>query len=107
MEKRKDFFDRHAFSWDKELSGEDRAHKAEKVVRWFRLTQNHSVLDVGAGTGILLPFIREVIGAKGRLVAIDFSYKMLEKIRIHKFAGEKLLLLNAKRRIDAFAEQSV
>ena len=92
MEKRKDFFDRHAFSWDKDLGKEDRIHKTEEVVRWFGLAQNHSVLDVGAGTGILLPLIREVIGAKGRLVAIDFSYKMLEKIRIHEFAGEKLLL---------------
>jgi hypothetical protein len=68
VEKRKDFFDHHAFSWDKELDGKDRTHKAEEVVRWFRLTQNQSVSDVGTGTrtGILLPFVREVIGTKGR-----------------------------------------
>lgn len=92
VEKRKDFFDRHAFSWDKDLGGEARTHKAEEVVRWFRLTQNDSVLDVGTGTGILLPFIREAIGAKGRLIAIDFSYKMLEKAKIRESPGEKFLI---------------
>ena len=92
MEKRKDFFDRQAFSWDKELGGEDRTHKAEEVVRWFRLTQNHSVLDVGTGTGILLPFIKEVIGTRGRLIAIDFSHKMLKKAKIRESAGEKFLI---------------
>jgi ubiquinone/menaquinone biosynthesis C-methylase UbiE len=92
VEERKDFFDRHAFSWDKDLGKEDRAHKAEEVVRWFRLIQNHSVLDVRTGTGILLPFIRKAIGAKGRLIAINFSYKMLEKAKIRESAGEKFLL---------------
>jgi ubiquinone/menaquinone biosynthesis C-methylase UbiE len=92
VEKRKDFFDRHAFSWDKDLGGEDRTHRVEEVVAWFRLTQNDSVLDVGTGTGILLPFIREAIGAKGRLIAIDFSYKMLEKVKIRESAGEKFLI---------------
>jgi ubiquinone/menaquinone biosynthesis C-methylase UbiE len=92
VEKRKDFFDRHAFSWDKDLGGEDRTHKAEEVVGWFRLTQNHSVLDVGTGTGILLPFIREIIGTKGRLIAIDFSYKMLGKAKIRESAAEKFLI---------------
>jgi len=92
MEKRKDFFDRHAFSWDKDLSKEDRTRKAEEIVRWFRLTQNQSVLDVGTGTGILLPFIREGIGAKGQLLAIDFSHKMLEQAKIRESAGEKCLI---------------
>ena len=92
VEKRKDFFDRHAFSWDEDLGGEDRIHKAEEVVRWFGLTPNQSVLDVGTGTGILLPFIREGIGTKGRLIAIDFSYKMLRKAKIHESAGEKFLI---------------
>lgn len=35
MEKRKGFFDRHAFSWDKELGGEHRTHKAEEVIAHY------------------------------------------------------------------------
>ncbi|HUL23863.1 MAG TPA: methyltransferase domain-containing protein [Thermodesulfobacteriota bacterium] len=91
MEK-KDFFDRHAVSWDQDFGGKDRTHQAKEVVRWFRLTQNDSVLDVGTGTGILLPFIREAIGVKGRLTAIDFSYKMLEKAKTRDSAGEAFLV---------------
>lgn len=35
-EKSKDFFDRHAFSWDKDLGKENRTHKAEEVVGHYQ-----------------------------------------------------------------------
>jgi ubiquinone/menaquinone biosynthesis C-methylase UbiE len=92
MEKRKDFFDRHASSWDKDLGYEDGAARLEEVVKWFNLSQQDSVLDVGTGTGILLPFLREAIGPKGRLIAIDFSFKMLEKAKTRHFPGEKNII---------------
>jgi ubiquinone/menaquinone biosynthesis C-methylase UbiE len=92
MEKRKDFFNRHASSWDKDLGYEDRTDRIEEVVKWFQLSEHDSVLDVGTGTGILLPLIREAIGPKGRLIAIDFSFKMLEKAKIREFPGDKFLL---------------
>jgi len=89
MEKRKDFFDRHAFSWDQKLGYEDRTSEIEQVVKWFGLAKDDSVLDVGTGTGILLPFLREAIGLRGRLIAIDFSFKMLGKAKTRPFPGEK------------------
>ena len=81
MENKKEFFDRHAASWDKDLGYGSRTDRIREVVEWFKLSESESVLDVGTGTGILLPFIREVIGPKGQLIAVDFSLKMLDKAK--------------------------
>jgi ubiquinone/menaquinone biosynthesis C-methylase UbiE len=89
MEKRKEFFNRHASSWDQDLGYEERAAQLQEVVKWFGLAKDDSVLDVGTGTGILLPFLREAIGPHGRLLAIDFSFKMLEEAKSRRFPGEK------------------
>lgn len=92
MENRKDFFDSHASSWDKNLGYDEKTSQLKTIVEWFGLAQGDSVLDVGTGTGILLPFVREAIGPKGRLAAIDFSFKMLEQAKIRQPSGDELLI---------------
>ncbi len=78
MEDRKRFFDRHAASWDERFHSPDERAKLAKLVDSFGLTAGNAVLDVGTGTGVLLPFVRETIGPEGRLAAMDFSFKMLQ-----------------------------
>jgi ubiquinone/menaquinone biosynthesis C-methylase UbiE len=92
MEKRKEFFDRHASSWDEDLRYGEKGSRFSEVVRWFGLNEGDLVLDVGTGTGILLPFIRQAIGLKGWLVAIDFSFSMLEKARLREYPGQRNLV---------------
>jgi len=92
MENRKDFFDDHAHSWDRNLGYGEKSSQIQGIVECFGLAKNDSVLDVGTGTGILLPFIKEVIGPKGILVAMDFSFKMLMQAKIRQSFGEKLLI---------------
>jgi ubiquinone/menaquinone biosynthesis C-methylase UbiE len=91
VENRKDFFNRYASSWDEDIGYKDRIGQIREVVKWFGLVEDDLVLDVGTGTGILLPFIKEAIGPKGRLIAIDFSLKMLERAKIRQYTGEKNL----------------
>ncbi len=78
VEDRRMFFDRHAASWNAHNSDGDHA-RFSGLVGSFGLTDGDAVLDVGTGTGVLLPFIREKVRGGGRLVAIDFSFKMLER----------------------------
>jgi len=92
MENRKDFFDRHASSWDRDLAYGSKTDRVREVVRWFKLSEDDSVLDVGTGAGILLPFIREAIGPKGRLVGMDFSFKMLEKAKTRPACGNRSIV---------------
>ncbi|HVN24010.1 MAG TPA: methyltransferase domain-containing protein [Syntrophorhabdales bacterium] len=77
-EDRKTFFDRHAASWDKRFHDVGEHARLSQLVASFGLAVGNAVLDVGTGTGVLLPFLREIIGWNGRLVAMDFSFKMLQ-----------------------------
>jgi ubiquinone/menaquinone biosynthesis C-methylase UbiE len=80
VDSRKNFFDNHASSWDEK---HHRAMEAElgRVVKWFGLSEGDSVLDVGTGTGVLLPLIREAVGPGGRVAAMDFAFRMLEEAK--------------------------
>ncbi len=81
-------------SWDeRHHSAEERARLSELVAS-FGLAAGNAVLDVGTGTGILLPFLREAIGHEGRLVAMDFSLKMLRQAAERR-NGADAMLLNA------------
>ena len=81
MENRKDFFDRHADSWDERLHYGEKKSQLSEVVQWFHLSEGDSVLDVGTGTGILLPSLGKAIGPKGQVVGMDFSFRMLEEAK--------------------------
>jgi ubiquinone/menaquinone biosynthesis C-methylase UbiE len=92
MENLRAYFDRHASSWDEMLRYHERASDLLEVISWFKLAEGHRVLDVGTGTGILLPLIRQAIGPKGMLVGFDFSFKMLEKAKLRPCPGGKILV---------------
>jgi ubiquinone/menaquinone biosynthesis C-methylase UbiE len=94
MEERKNYFDRHAHQWDDRLQYDKKFSQLLEAVKDFELQEGHWVLDVGTGTGILLPFLKEVIGREGRLVAIDFSFKMLSQANQRKNV-EGGILINA------------
>jgi ubiquinone/menaquinone biosynthesis C-methylase UbiE len=91
MEDARNYFDRRASSWDEMLKYNERTSELSEVVKWFGLVEGHWVLDVGTGTGILLPLIRQAIGPKGVLIGFDFSFKMLEKAKLREYSGEKIL----------------
>jgi ubiquinone/menaquinone biosynthesis C-methylase UbiE len=92
MERLKDYFDRHASSWDETLKYDERTSELLEVVSWFGLAERYWVLDVGTGTGILLPLIRQAIGPKGTLIGFDFSFRMLEKAKLREYFGKKIFL---------------
>lgn len=96
MEKlgRKKFFDNHALKWDERLRYEDKRSRLIEVVSWFELSAGDYVLDVGTGTGVLLPIIKEMIGPKGFLFAIDFSFQMLRQAR-NRVGINTEILINA------------
>lgn len=93
MKNRKDFFNDHATTWDKDLHYGKRHHQLLEVVGWFELSQGNAVLDVGTGTGILLPFMKEAIGFKGSLMAMDFSFQMLMQVKARQI--KEITLTNA------------
>ena len=94
MDDRKSFFDDHASSWDESLGLHEQALRLRDLAATFELNPGDRVLDVGTGTGILLPILREAIGPHGQLIAMDFSFKMLEQVR-HRRETARAELINA------------
>ena len=78
---RQAFFNQIADSWDKRFQTEALTTFLEQLVPKFGLTRGQKVLDVGVGTGILIPFLLQAIGPTGHVTAIDYAEKMVEVCR--------------------------
>ena len=65
------------------LSGERPVYRIGRVngIGALRLRPGALVLDVGCGTGLNFPLIREAIGPGGRIVGVDVSANMLAQAR--------------------------
>lgn len=85
---RKEFFNEHAARWrdmwykDHSTGRCDKHEKDfERLFSLLPLGPGDCVLDVGCGTGVLVPFILERINASGILYELDFAEKMIETNR--------------------------
>jgi len=88
MDRRKSFFDAAAGGWDQLNADAMPEDKLRQMVDGFAIREGDAILDVGTGTGILLPFLGKAVGLRGTLVAIDFSLKMLQTAASHAFDRE-------------------
>ncbi|MDI6894951.1 MAG: methyltransferase domain-containing protein [Bacillota bacterium] len=74
------FFDRAAATWDEKVTV---AHAfIRRMLAATGLGRGETVLDVGCGTGVLLPGLGELVGREGRVYALDISPAMLERARV-------------------------
>lgn len=72
----KEFFNSMADKWD-DICQHD-TDKIKRILNLLNIQNGAKVLDVGTGTGILLPFLTEQVGDRGKITAIDVSDKMLQ-----------------------------
>lgn len=87
-----EFFDEIAPRWD-EVAKHD-PMKLFLLVEKMIIKPGMSVLDVGTGTGILVPWILPRITQSGRLTAVDLSSGMLDVAK-NKFPEPNISFLNA------------
>ena len=73
------FFDEYAKNWD--FMREEHPAKLCHLIELSGICQGMNVLDVGSGTGVLLPYLHCAIGNTGTISAIDFSASMLKKAK--------------------------
>lgn len=74
------FFNRKAPVWDENHSEKDITRLKEMTER-LEIEPGATLLDVGSGTGIILPLLLGKIGKRGRLFALDFAEEMLKRAR--------------------------
>ncbi len=84
MDERK-FFDNLAPTWDTNevLSTPG---KVSEILKHANIKPGESVLDLGTGTGVLIPQLSQLVGPKGKIMAVDYSQGMLD-IAIRKNSG--------------------
>lgn len=70
------FFDSIAHKWDGMVNHNNT--KIKTVLESLKIKDNDSILDIGTGTGVLIPFLLDMLGESGRITAIDISTQMLE-----------------------------
>lgn len=75
---RQEFFDAHASGWEERNYPPEIRDRLPEMVRAFALPPGARVLDVGTGTGVLIPYLREAIGPDGQILALDVSPEMLK-----------------------------
>lgn len=78
---KQEFFDNIAQEWEEEHRSAEEQNKLRILFSHLKLHPGQKVLDVGGGTGRLIPFIRKKIGGSGTIVEADFSREMIQIAR--------------------------
>jgi len=79
-----EYFDQLAPTWDKELTPE-RLQCLGKIIQELGIKPGDQVLDIGSGTGVLVPLLVAELGSEGKVVAMDISMEMLVQAQAKDF----------------------
>lgn len=72
----KEFFNSIAYKWD--IVCKHDTEKISFILNLLDINEGSKVIDVGTGTGVLIPYLSSCVGNDGKVIAIDFAEKMLE-----------------------------
>jgi ubiquinone/menaquinone biosynthesis C-methylase UbiE len=82
----RDFFNARAATWDEKATEKD-ISRLEAMAARLDIRPGATVLDVGTGTGVFVPYILHKIGHAGNLVCLDYAGEMLKIARAKGFEG--------------------
>ena len=80
------YFSRMAAVWDETAAENDQA-KLRLMAERLNIRPGATVLDVGTGTGVFIPFLLSKVGNRGQIVALDVAEEMLRRARAKGFNG--------------------
>ncbi len=75
-----DFFDEIASTWDaNEIKSTP--ERVKSILSKLPISKGMDILDLGTGTGVLVPYLSNKVGPTGHITAIDLSEGMLDIAR--------------------------
>jgi ubiquinone/menaquinone biosynthesis C-methylase UbiE len=81
MTSRSDFFDQRAENWEQKHYPGPVRKRLQDLIQTFGVTPGETILDVGTGPGILIPYLLPLTGISGRVFAFDLSFPMIRQAR--------------------------
>jgi len=78
---RKAYFNQAAETWDQKYCTSELEVFLEEFVPTFGLMAGQRVLDLGTGTGVLIPFLVRAVGPSGLVTATDYAERMVQTCR--------------------------
>jgi len=100
---RREFFNSMAETWDDRCRHDP--DRINEILDMLGITAGDAVLDVGAGTGVLIPFLLERIGPRGRITAVDMAESMI-RVAERKLPHENVRYMAADVFATCFAPSS-
>ena len=76
----REYFNQLAGKWDKMTTEETKA-RLPQMIAYLAIKPGDIILDVGGGTGILLPLLYNAAGDRGKIVSLDIAEEMLKQAR--------------------------
>lgn len=67
--------------WLYRLAGFRIGHYRRAAIGALRLERGQTVIDLGCGTGLNFPLLRNAVGEDGRIIGVDISGGMLDRAR--------------------------
>lgn len=77
--RQREFFESKAFTWDKEVQHDH--SRIKEIVSMLGLRTGDRVMDVGTGTGVMVPFYFEVLDRRDSVRGVDFARNMISVAR--------------------------
>lgn len=83
----REYFNARASEWDNNCVHDE--NKIAYIISLLQLKASDLVLDVGTGTGVLIPHLLKYLDDSGHITAVDVSEKMLE-VAESKYSGKNI-----------------
>jgi len=81
MRSRSDFFDQRAENWEQAHYPGPVRERLQDLIQTFGVIPGETILDVGTGPGILIPYLQSLAGISGRVFAFALSFPMVGQAR--------------------------
>jgi len=85
------YFNARALDWGTTCFHDE--NKVSYIVHLLKVKASDRILDVGTGTGVLIPHLLKHLDASGHITAVDVSEKMLEVAK-SKYRGKNITYLH-------------
>ena len=76
------YFNSEAAVWSDDHTGRDRTPEDYMgLVDRLGVKEGETVVDIGSGTGVMIPYLLERVGDTGSIIAIDIAESMIKRLR--------------------------